>query len=91
MHEMYVFFHSLFPHPIVVWEIEILTIHSDKAVTAVVNHLNAGNQVTAIHTTCHAGTHRSVAVAEIIAQKMWRGVNAVVTHKHRRRGPGDGF
>jgi RNase adaptor protein for sRNA GlmZ degradation len=63
---------------------------SNTAVAAIVNHLNAGNQVVSIQTTCHAGTHRSVAAAEIIAQKMRkRGVSVVVTHAHRRRGPAD--
>ncbi|KAF1942439.1 hypothetical protein EJ02DRAFT_489193 [Clathrospora elynae] len=62
----------------------------DKAVTSLVNHLNAGNAVASIQTTCHAGTHRSVAAADIIAQKIRRRrVHAVVRHAHRKRGPGD--
>jgi len=64
--------------------------HSNKAITAIANHLNAGNQIASIQTTCHAGTHRSVAAAEIVANEMRkRGVNVVVTHAHRRKGVGD--
>jgi RNase adaptor protein for sRNA GlmZ degradation len=66
--------------------------YSNKAVTTIVSYLNAGHTVAYIQTICHAGTHRSVAAAEIIAQKMRRrGVAAVVTHAHRRRGPMDPF
>ena len=64
--------------------------YSNKAITAIANHLNAGNQTASIQTTCHAGTHRSVAAAEIIANEMRRrGVSVVVRHAHRRRGVGD--
>jgi RNase adaptor protein for sRNA GlmZ degradation len=68
------------------------TMCSNKAVAAIVDYLNAGHAVASIQTTCHAGTHRSVAAAEIIAQKMRRrGVSTVVTHAHRQRGPRDSF
>jgi RNase adaptor protein for sRNA GlmZ degradation len=67
------------------------TMCNNKAVAAIVDYLNAGHAVASIQTTCHAGTHRSVAAAEIIAQKMRRGVSTVVTHAHRQRGPRDPF
>ncbi|KAF2845169.1 hypothetical protein T440DRAFT_493605 [Plenodomus tracheiphilus IPT5] len=64
--------------------------HINEAVSTIVTHLNAGSQAAHIQTTCHFGTHRSVATAEIIGQKMRRrGVNVVITHPHRRRRPGD--
>ncbi|KAH6851527.1 hypothetical protein BKA58DRAFT_425059 [Alternaria rosae] len=62
----------------------------NKAITAIANHFNAGNQVASIQTTCHAGMHRSVAAAEIVANETRRrSVNVVVRHAHRRRGVGD--
>ncbi|KAH6839896.1 hypothetical protein B0T12DRAFT_37286 [Alternaria alternata] len=61
-----------------------------KALASIVNHFNAGHQVASIQTTCHAGTHRSVGTAEIVAKEMRRmGVNVVIKHLHRRRRPGD--
>jgi len=64
--------------------------NSNKAITVIANHFNAGNQIASIQTTCHAGTHRSVAAAEIVAGEMRRrDVNVVVTHAHLRRGVGD--
>jgi RNase adaptor protein for sRNA GlmZ degradation len=58
-----------------------------------VRYLNAGNAVTSVQTTCHAGTHRSVAAAEIMARMLiGRGVQAVhVTHVHRGRKDGDAY
>ncbi|KAH8635395.1 hypothetical protein IG631_10796 [Alternaria alternata] len=62
----------------------------NKALASIVNYFNAGHQVASIQTTCHAGTHRSVGTGEIIAKEMKRmGVNVVIKHLHRRRGPGD--
>lgn len=43
---------------------------SNKAIISVVNFLNSGNDVVSIQTTCHAGTHRSVATAEFIAREL---------------------
>lgn len=50
-------------------------------------YLNAEHAAASIQTTCHAGTHRSVASAELIARELERkGVRVVVRHLHRRRG-----
>lgn len=52
----------------------------------IVDYLNAGSIKTTVLTTCHHGTHRSVAAAEIIGHELWsRGVDVVITHPHRRR------
>jgi RNase adaptor protein for sRNA GlmZ degradation len=60
---------------------------SNQAISMIVAYLEAGSAVASVQTTCHAGTHRSVAAAEIIAQEMRkRGVDVVVRHLHRRRG-----
>jgi hypothetical protein len=64
---------------------------SDQALHATLTHLNAGNRLACIQTTCHAGTHRSVAAAEILAVELRRrGVQDVrVLHAHRQRRSGD--
>jgi RNase adaptor protein for sRNA GlmZ degradation len=69
----------------------VLTGDSDQAVLQIMTHLNAGNDAANVQVTCHAGTHRSVAAAEIIGQKLGRrGVRDVrVRHVHRRRREGD--
>ena len=43
---------------------------SNTAVENTVRHLNAGNAVASVQTKCHAGTHRSVAAAEIVAKML---------------------
>jgi RNase adaptor protein for sRNA GlmZ degradation len=50
--------------------------------------LNSETRVAVVHTCCVAGTHRSVAAAEIIAQELQRrGVRIThVTHVHRVEG-----
>lgn len=40
----------------------------------VAKSLNAGNREISIQTTCHAGTHRSVAAAELIGRELRSGV-----------------
>jgi predicted protein tyrosine phosphatase len=81
---------------IIVWRREVgddgtdVRFDSNQAIISIANHFNAGHQVASIQTTCHAGTHRSVAAAEIVAKGMRRrGMNVVVKHLHRRRGAGD--
>jgi hypothetical protein len=64
---------------------------SDLAVFNIMTSLSNGNKSASVQTTCHAGTHRSVAAAEIIAQKLRSlGVHDVrIMHAHRQRKPGD--
>lgn len=65
----------------------LTTLSSDEALDLTLEHLYAGNRTASIQTTCHAGTHRSVAAAEILAAKLRRrGVRDVrVLHAHRKR------
>ncbi|KAH9869201.1 hypothetical protein IAQ61_006406, partial [Plenodomus lingam] len=57
--------------------------HIKYAVTKIINYLNAGYHVAHVQTTCHAGTHRSVATAEIIGQEMRRRVSNVLSSPHK--------
>lgn len=59
-----------------------------------------GGREVAMSVCCEAGTHRSVAIAEMIAQGVKRevgklgggdGVRVVCRHVHRVRGEGDPF
>jgi RNase adaptor protein for sRNA GlmZ degradation len=43
---------------------------SDLAVFNIMTNLGNGNNAASVQTTCHAGTHRSVTAAEIIAQRL---------------------
>lgn len=64
----------------------------DSALASIILHLNAGNHVASIQTTCHAGTHRSVATAEILASRLRaRGVGVVIRHAHRQKRAGDPY
>jgi RNase adaptor protein for sRNA GlmZ degradation len=70
---------------------QVLICDSEQAVLQITTHLNAGNDVANVQVTCHAGTHRSVAAAEMITGILRvRGVGDVrVRHAHRRKRPGD--
>ncbi|KAF1963583.1 hypothetical protein CC80DRAFT_530411 [Byssothecium circinans] len=63
----------------------------DTAVNQTIGHLLNGQHTVLLEVCCGAGTHRSVAAAEIMAQRLRRkGVqNVVVRHLHRVRKPGD--
>ena len=49
-----------------------------------------GNDVALIEVCCVAGTHRSVAAAELMGEELANmGVHVYVRHLHRRRMPRD--
>ena len=65
-------------------------VNSNYSVDTTIAHLSEGHDEVLLEVCCGAGTHRSVAVAEIIGERLSEmGVDTYVTHIHRLRRPGD--
>jgi hypothetical protein len=72
----------------------------NRVVDDLVDFIQDGGRETCVAIYCKAGTHRSVALAELIAQgvrqeirdmKSEEGVKIVVRHVHRAKGPKDPY
>ena len=74
-----------------------VTFHRRDAVRLIMEQWRSGNDDVVFHTCCIAGTHRSVAAAEMIERKLRKKMerngeanfSIVIKHAHRQRQPMD--